>query len=56
MKIYGDAISPEVPYKTLLLSANDTAAFIVRETLDKYGLEKADAAEFCLVQVSVINV
>jgi len=30
---------------------NDTVAHVVRETLDKYGLEKEDAHRYCLMQV-----
>ena len=52
LKIYGETICPEVPYKTLLLSMNDTVAHVVRETLDKYGLEKEDAHNYCLMQVT----
>ena len=51
LKIYGETLCPEVPYKTLLLSMNDTAAHVVRETLDKYGMEKEDAHRYCLMQV-----
>ncbi|VEL32229.1 unnamed protein product [Protopolystoma xenopodis] len=49
MKIYGDQIHPDVPYKTLLLSVSDTASQVVREALDKYGLEDMDADAYCLV-------
>jgi len=52
LKIYGETICPEVPYKTLLLSMNDTATHVVRETLDKYGLEKENAHRYCLMQVT----
>ena len=51
LKIYGNTVNPDVPYKTLLLSATDNVAHVVRETLDKYGLEKEDPDRFCLVQV-----
>jgi len=51
LKIYGETICREVPYKTLLLSMNDTAAHVVRETLDKYGMEKEDAHRYCIIQV-----
>ena len=51
LKIYGDSVKPDVPYKTLLLSTGDTVAHVVRETLEKYGLEKDDAGSYCLVQV-----
>ena len=52
LKIYGETICPDVPYKTLLLSSQDTAEFVVKETLTKYGLEKEDPTDYCLVQVS----
>lgn len=51
LKIYGEALCKDVPYKTLLLSIRDSAAQIVREMLSKYGLEKVDAQQYCLVQV-----
>ena len=51
LKIYGSDINPDVPYKTLLLSTTDNAAHVVRETLEKYGIEKEDPSHFCLVQV-----
>ncbi|KAK2145409.1 hypothetical protein LSH36_684g01025 [Paralvinella palmiformis] len=50
LKIYGESVRPDVPYKTLLLSTNDTAAFVVRETLEKYGMEKEDPRSYCLIQ------
>ena len=31
---------------------NDTVAHVVRETLDKYGLEQEDAHRYCLMQVT----
>ena len=51
LKIYGDAICPDVPYKTLLLSVYDTAIQVVRETLNKYGLESENELDYSLVQV-----
>ncbi|KAI0213549.1 Afadin [Lamellibrachia satsuma] len=53
LKIYGDSVKPDVPYKTLLLSTGDTVAYVVRETLEKYGLEREDSSNYCLVQVIV---
>lgn len=41
-----------MPYKTLLLSVRETAAYVVREMLDKYALTKEDPANYCLVQVT----
>lgn len=58
LKIYGETINSDVPYKTLLLSVNDTAAFVVKETLDKYGLDKEDPDNYCLTEVceSVVTI
>lgn len=49
LKIYGELIDPSVPYKTLLLSTKDTVHQVIRQALDKYGLEFADPASYCLV-------
>ncbi|XP_047986370.1 uncharacterized protein LOC125226430 [Leguminivora glycinivorella] len=51
LKIYGSSLCPDVPYKTLLLSVGDTAAGVVREMLDKYGLSRHDPQHFCIVSV-----
>jgi len=48
-------LNPGVPYKSLLLSATDTAAYVVKEMLDKYGINKAASADYCLVQVFNAN-
>lgn len=52
MKIYGEALCRDVPYKTLLLSIRDSAGAVVREMMDKYGLNKADPLQWCLVQIT----
>ncbi|XP_055378008.1 afadin isoform X4 [Condylostylus longicornis] len=52
LKIYGESLCRDVPYKTLLLSIRDCAQAVVREMLTKYGLEKADPLHYCLVQVN----
>ncbi|XP_076466246.1 afadin-like [Babylonia areolata] len=51
LKIYGESLQPDVPYKTLLLSTADTTATVIREAMEKYGLEKEDPAQFCLLEV-----
>ena len=53
LKIYGESLSPDVPYKTLLLSVHDNAAHVVKDMLDKYGIQE-DASNFCLVQVGIL--
>ncbi|KAK9503297.1 hypothetical protein O3M35_011898 [Rhynocoris fuscipes] len=52
LKIYGEALCRDVPYKTLLLSIGDTAAQVVKEMLIKYGLDKEEPQHYCLVQVN----
>ncbi|XP_073971108.1 adherens junction formation factor afadin isoform X5 [Rhodnius prolixus] len=52
LKIYGEALCKDVPYKTLLLSIGDTAAQVVKEMLMKYGLDKEEPQHYCLVQVN----
>ena len=52
LKIYGESLRPDVPYKTLLLSIADTALYVLKETLEKYGMEKEDPNNYCLVQVT----
>jgi hypothetical protein len=51
LKVFGDTLKPDIPYKTLLMSNQDTAAFAVKETLEKYGLITEDPDNYCLVQV-----
>merc|ERR1740129_898307 len=53
LKIYGEALCKDVPYKTLLLSVNDTAVHVVQEMLEKYGINKAEPPNFCLVQANL---
>ncbi|XP_023710210.1 uncharacterized protein LOC111865986 isoform X4 [Cryptotermes secundus] len=53
LKIYGESLCPDVPYKTLLLSVRDTAQQVVKEMLTKYGLDREiDPHNYCLVQVN----
>lgn len=51
LKIYGEALARDVPYKTLLLSVRDTAGYVVEEMLEKYGRNRREAPGFCLAQV-----
>jgi hypothetical protein len=53
LRIFGETLNSDVPYKTLLLSTQDTAAYVVREILDKYGKEKEECNNYCLVQLIV---
>lgn len=54
LKIYGESLSETKPYVTLLLSIRDPATRVVKETLDKYGMDNHDPTEYCLVEVSII--
>ncbi|KAK7107731.1 afadin-like isoform X2 [Littorina saxatilis] len=51
LKIYGESLQPDVPYKTLLLSTADTTNAVIKEAMEKYGLEKEDPEQFCLMEV-----
>lgn len=53
LKIYGESLNPDVPYKTILLSITDTAAYVVKEVLEKYGLDKEDPNNYMLVQAVI---
>lgn len=53
MKVFGDVLNPSVPYKTFLLSVNDTAEWVVKQLLDKYGVKHEDPMQFCLIQVRI---
>lgn len=53
LRIFGESLNKDVPYKTLLLSTKDSASFVVKEILEKYGYDKEDPALYCLVQVIV---
>ena len=53
MKVFGDALNPSIPYKTFLLSIKDTAEWVVREMLEKYGLKHEDPQNYCLLQVTL---
>ncbi|VDK42650.1 unnamed protein product [Anisakis simplex] len=51
LKVYGYELMPSRPYVTLLVSLRDQATKIVRETLDKYGLDKENVDDYVLVRV-----
>ena len=52
LKIYGESLRKDVPYKTLLVSVSDPAVIVVEEMLDKYALDRKEAPNFCLVQIT----
>lgn len=51
LKIYGDTLNPEIPYKTLLLLPVDTTETVIRDVLNKYGVGQMDVSDFQLIQV-----
>ncbi|KAK3576959.1 hypothetical protein CHS0354_005964 [Potamilus streckersoni] len=53
LKIYGETLRPDVPYKTLLLSSTDTVKHVIKEAMEKYDMNDAEPDDFCLVQVLV---
>lgn len=67
LRIFGECLNKDVPYKTLLLSTKDTAAYVVQQILDKYrDIEKTlrdpenktvePPSNYCLVQMIVPSV
>ncbi|VDO96143.1 unnamed protein product [Soboliphyme baturini] len=54
LKIYGEELSATRPYVTLLVSMRDRTDKILRDTLDKYGFDVNDQANFCLVEVEAL--
>ena len=53
LKIYAHTVFPEVPYKTLLVSVDDTCDEIIQESLEKFGKEKANPKDYVLVKVRI---
>lgn len=53
LRIFGETLNKDVPYKTLLLSTRDTAASVVSEILEKYGKDKEESGQYCLVQLVI---
>ena len=53
LKIFAETLKPQIPYKTLLVSMRDPTTYVVKEALDKYGMEKENPDEFCLVMVNI---
>jgi len=51
LKIYGHDLSSSKPYVTLLLSTRDPVDKIVKETLEKYGLDWHDPGHYCLIEL-----
>ena len=51
IKIFGDQLNPTISYKTFVLSNKDTAEWIVKEMLEKYGLKHANAKDYRLIEV-----
>jgi len=53
LRIFGETLNKNVPYKTLLLSCKENSQYVVKEILEKYGLGKEDPTNYCLVQLIV---
>ena len=51
LKIYGETLKPDVPYKTLLLSTADTVSHVIKEAMEKYDIDTEDTTQFVLVEV-----
>lgn len=53
LKIFAETLKPQIPYKTLLVSMRDPTTHVVKEALEKYGMEKENPEEYCLVMVNI---
>ncbi|KAE9555476.1 hypothetical protein FO519_001331 [Halicephalobus sp. NKZ332] len=53
LKIFGAELNPSKPYVTLLVGVNDRSYKVVKDTLDKYGLERVSADDYVLVEITV---
>lgn len=53
LRIFGEKLNKDVPYRTLLLSIKENSQFVVKEILKKYGMEKENPSDYCLVQLIV---
>ncbi|KAI1286745.1 Afadin [Halotydeus destructor] len=53
LRIFGETLDKDVAYKTLLLSTENTAAYVVEEILEKYNRDRSESPHFCLVQLIV---
>ena len=53
LKIFAETLKPQIPYKTLLVSMRDPTTHVVKEALDKYGMEKENPEEYCLIMVNI---
>lgn len=53
LKIFATTLKPEIPYKTLLVSVDDTTGHVIKEALVKYQMEKENPEEYCLIMVNI---
>ena len=52
VKIYGQSINPEIPYKSLLLLPSDKINVVIRQALDKYGFGKEKESDYNIYKVN----
>ncbi|MFH4976988.1 hypothetical protein AB6A40_003697 [Gnathostoma spinigerum] len=55
LKVYGYELVPSRPYVTILVSTRDTAGKIVKDTLEKYGLEAENPNDYVLVEITLVS-
>ncbi|KAK3747774.1 hypothetical protein QZH41_008799 [Actinostola sp. cb2023] len=53
LKIFATTLKPEIPYKTLLVSVDDSTTYVIKEALIKYQMEIEDPEEYCLIMVNI---
>lgn len=54
--MHADTINSKQPYKTLLVSNDDSALAVLQEMLDKYDIKGYGPEEFALFEISVPEV
>ncbi len=53
LKIFAETLKPEIPYKTILASINQTSDLIVKDAIDKFQLEDKNPDNFCIVMTMI---
>ena len=53
LRVHADSINYKQPYKTLLVSNNDTAWHVIKDMMEKYDIRGSRPEEFALFQITL---
>ena len=53
LRVHADSINDKQPYKTLLVSNNDTAWHVIKDMMEKYDIRGSRPEEFALFQITL---